>query len=351
MATVGLEDIKQRQFDFEENYLSPYAAKSNNSLGRQNPLDDCLFRTDFQRDKDRILHSKAFRRLKHKTQVFFSPEDDHYRTRLTHTLEVAQVSRTLARALRLNEDLAEAIALGHDLGHTPFGHTGEEVLNELLEQGFRHNEQSVRVAQEIEKLNLTKETVDGILNHSMGNQYKAFTLEGQAVKLADKIAYLNHDLDDSIRAEIISLIDIPSEITGYLGTKRGDMVNKMVQDIVSYSMDKDFVSMSPECKEIMLNYRKWMFKNVYFSPKAKAEDHKVKKIIKELFNHYTEVLSEASPNSDFDEIIVGVTDYISMMTDRYAVKEYRSLFLPRPMTVSIEKNSLLDFAKTNGIIK
>lgn len=351
LETVCLDDIKQRQFDLEEQYLSPYATKSNSSLGREKPLDSCLFRTDFQRDKDRILHSKAFRRLKHKTQVFFSPEDDHYRTRLTHTLEVSQVSRTLARALRLNEDLTEAIALGHDLGHTPFGHTGEETLNRILDGGFRHNEQSVRTAQVIEDLNLTKETVDGILNHSMGDHLNAFTLEGQAVKLSDKIAYLNHDLDDAIRAGILSLEDLPKEVLDYLGSTRGQMVNKMVQDIVQYSYEKDFVKMSPECNKVMLILRKWMFKNVYFDGKAKEEEHKIKRIIKELFNYYIELLNAHDPQATQEEILVVVTDHIAMMTDRYAVKEYRKLFLPRPMTVSVEDNTILQFAKLNGIIK
>lgn len=349
LATINAEELKDRQSSFEDIILSPFATKSKSTLGREKFEEPCPMRTEFQRDRDRIIHSKAFRRLKHKTQVFFSPEDDHYRTRLTHTLEVAQISRSMARLLRLNEDLTEAIALGHDLGHTPFGHSGEAALDEIIEGGFRHSEQSVRVVTEIEPLNLTKETLDGILNHSMGKSC-AFTLEGQLVKLSDKIAYLNHDLDDAIRAGIIKLSDIPSEIVDYLGSTRGQMVHAMVENIVLNSYEKPKIEMGQECENIMLKLRKWMFDNVYFNPGAKQEESKVKRIVYELFEYYTDVLLSISCNLDKKKAETTVKDYIAGMTDRYAVKKYRKLFMPRPMTVSIEDDSFISIAKQNGVL-
>ncbi|MDD3420287.1 MAG: deoxyguanosinetriphosphate triphosphohydrolase [Candidatus Gastranaerophilales bacterium] len=349
MTIFSPAELKNRQFELEDAFLSPFATKSSKTLGRETPEESCPLRTEFQRDRDRIIHSKAFRRLKHKTQVFFSPEDDHYRTRLTHTLEVAQISRTMARFLRLNEDLTEAIALGHDLGHTPFGHSGEAALDEIIEGGFRHSEQSVRVVRVVEPLNLTKETLDGILNHSMGIS-KAFTLEGQVVKLSDKIAYLNHDLDDAVRAGLIKISDIPQDIISYLGSNRGEMVNTMVTNIVMNSMDKNEIAMSSDCEEVMLSMRKWMFDNVYLDSKAKTEEGKIKRIIKELFNYYCAMLQDVSSEADRKEIELTVKDYIAGMTDRYAVKKYRQLFIPRPMTVSIDDNNLISLAKQNGVV-
>lgn len=349
MAILNAEELKEKQFSFEDLILSPFATKSNKTSGRENPEEPCPMRTEFQRDRDRIIHSKAFRRLKHKTQVFFSPEDDHYRTRLTHTLEVAQISRTMARLLRLNEDLTEAIALGHDLGHTPFGHSGEAALDEIIEGGFRHSEQSVRVVTEIEPLNLTQETLDGILNHSMGNS-RAFTLEGQLVKISDKIAYLNHDLDDAIRAGIIKLSDIPADVVDYLGSNRGQMVHSMVENIVINSHDKPEIKMGHDCEVVMLKLRKWMFDNVYFDSKAKTEEDKIRRIVKELFNYYTNLLLSMNPEIDKKKAELTVKDYIAGMTDRYAVKKYRKLFLPRPMTVSIDDSSFINIAKQNGVL-
>jgi len=342
-------ELKDKQFELEDVFLSPFATKSSSTLGRKEQEESCPFRTEFQRDRDRIIHSKAFRRLKHKTQVFFSPEDDHYRTRLTHTLEVAQISRTMARLLRLNEDLTEAIALGHDLGHTPFGHSGEAALDEIIEGGFRHSEQSVRVVVEVEPLNLTQETLDGILNHSMGKS-KAFTLEGQVVKISDKIAYLNHDLDDAIRAGIIKITDIPEEIVAYLGSHRGKMVDTMVRSIIENSYEQNHISMGHECETVMLQLRKWMFENVYFAPQAKVEETKIKRIVKELFNYYNGMLMNMNPLADKKMVETTVKDYIAGMTDRYAVKKYRKLFLPRPMTVSIDDDSLVNLAKQNGVV-
>jgi len=349
LAILSAGELKENQFSYEDVLLSPFATKSSKTLGRENPEEPCPMRTEFQRDRDRIIHSKAFRRLKHKTQVFFSPEDDHYRTRLTHTLEVAQISRTMARLLRLNEDLTEAIALGHDLGHTPFGHSGEAALDEIIDGGFRHSEQSVRVVTALEPLNLTKETIDGILNHSMGNS-KAFTPEGQLVKLSDKIAYLNHDLDDAIRAGIIHLSDIPSEVITYLGSRRGQMVHTMVESIVLNSYEKPEISMGHECEVVMLKLRKWMFDNVYFDSQAKTEEDKIKRIVKELFNYYTDLLLSMNPAADAKAAELTVKDYIAGMTDRYAVKKYKKLFLPRPMTVSIDDSSFINIAKQNGVL-
>lgn len=349
MAIFSPSELKDKQFELEDAFLSPFATRSNNTLGRKEQEESCPFRTEFQRDRDRIIHSKAFRRLKHKTQVFFSPEDDHYRTRLTHTLEVAQISRTMARILRLNEDLTEAIALGHDLGHTPFGHSGEAALDEIIEGGFRHSEQSVRVVVLVEPLNLTQETIDGILNHSMGNS-KAFTLEGQLVKISDKIAYLNHDLDDAIRAGIIKISDIPKDIIDYLGSNRGQMVETMVKNIVNNSYNQNQISMGHECETVMLKLRKWMFDNVYFAPQAKVEEDKIKRMVKELFEYYHGMLISMNADVDAKKAETTVQDYIAGMTDRYAVKKYRRLFLPRPMTVSIDDSNLISLAKQNEVI-
>jgi len=255
----------------------------------------------------------------------------------------------MARLLRLNEDLTEAVALGHDLGHTPFGHSGEAALNEIIDGGFHHSEQSVRVVTNLEPLNLTKETIDGILNHSMGD-FKAFTLEGQLVKISDKIAYLNHDLDDAMRAGIIQLGDIPKDVVDYLGSSRGQMVNTMVTNIVRHSHGQNHILMGQECESIMLKLRSWMFENVYFDFQAKEEEDKIKRIIKELFNYYFKMLLKMNSTADKKTMEITVKDYIAGMTDRYAVKKYRKLFLPRPMTVSIDDSNLINIARQNGVI-
>lgn len=260
----------------EEQYLSPYASLSSRTQGRDRPEPLCDIRPEYQRDRDRILHCKSFRRLKHKTQVFLAPEGDHYRTRLTHTLEVSQIARTIAKSLRLNESLAEAIALGHDLGHTPFGHSGEAVLNRIYEGGFTHYEQSIRVVEVLEKngrgLNLTKEVRDGILNHRTAGHPS--TLEGCIVRLSDKIAYINHDIDDAIRAKLFVEEDLPREYTDVLGRSVRDRLNNMIRDIIGNSLDKPQIIMSPDMEKAMQGLRGWMFDNVYTGGLAKAEEGK-----------------------------------------------------------------------------
>lgn len=324
----NFNDIKQQQLEFEEKYLCSLAAKSALSKGRNKEEEPCSLRTEFQRDRDRILHSKAFRRLKHKTQVFISPQGDHYRTRITHTLEVSQISRTIARALKLNEDLTEAISLGHDLGHTPFGHTGEEVLNILHPGGFRHNEQSIRVVSIIEDLNLTAETLDGILNHT--GKTAPVTMEGKIVKIADRIAYLNHDIDDSIRAGIIGPEDLPQDCIKTLGNSTNERITTMVKDLVLNSNNKNEITMSNESSEAMNKLRDWMFANVYIDSPAKKEENKARKIITELYNYYINnfeaiewaIKSKSEPSSRI------VADYIAGMTDRFAIQQYAEKFVP-----------------------
>jgi dGTPase len=343
LDTCSLENIRLDRQKYEHEYLSPFAAKADKSLGRAKFENPCPIRTDFQRDRDRILHSKAFRRLKHKTQVFFSPLGDHYRTRMTHTLEVSQISRTIARALLLNEDLAEAISLGHDLGHTPFGHTGEEVLNSLLKNGFKHNLQSVRVVSIIEDLNLTQETIDGIKNHTGADL--PFTLEGQIVKIADRIAYLNHDIDDSIRAGIIKNDDIPENCIEYFGTTNQSRITRMNSDIIQNSFGKDRICQSDECKHYMDKLRSWMFKNVYVGSEAKKEEKKARKILEELYLEYVEKLK----NADGLNVEQTVADYIAGMTDRYAIKKYKELFIPSPTKIHDDETFLSKLAKYNRI--
>lgn len=324
-------NLRLQQEEFEINYLSSRAAKSSDSLGRKTPEEPCVIRTEFQRDRDRIIHSKAFRRLKHKTQVFISPVGDHYRTRLTHTLEVAQVSRTIARALKLNEDLTEAIAMGHDLGHTPFGHTGESILNKLIEGGFRHNEQSERVVTIIENLNLTKETIDGIRNHT--GEILPLTQEGQIVRIADRIAYLNHDIDDAIRAGIISLKDIPEEYIKTLGEKCSERITVMVCSMVQASSDKDTIQMTDEIQKTTDNLRTWMFENVYTSSDRADERKKSERVLKGLFEYYTEnpqLLADHYKLANNNPKRAAI-DYIAGMTDRYAINIFKEVFLPKPM--------------------
>ena len=326
--------VRERLEAEEAARLSPLAVRSAESQGRDTPIEPCPLRTDFQRDRDRIIHCKAFRRLKFKTQVFIAPEGDHYRTRLTHTLEVAQVARTLARALRLNEDLAEAIALGHDLGHTPFGHTGERSLDELMPEGFRHNEQSLRVVEVLEQdgagLNLTREVRDGILCHS-GKQFPA-TLEGQCVRRADRIAYLNHDLDDALRGGVLKPFELPQDCLKVLGQTHGERINTMILDVVANSEDKPELAMSPLVQSAMDGLREFMFERVYHDDWRAAEEARCDHVMKALFHYYTEHPGEMPP----EFLLIGykdgteraVCDFLSCMSDRYAIRTYQQLFVP-----------------------
>ena len=316
MSTLTIrEKLEQREF----NNLSDIATKSANAT-RKVEEERSDLRTDFQRDRDRILHSKAFRRLKHKTQVFLSPFDDHFRTRLTHTLEVSQIGRTIARALDLNEDLVEAISLGHDLGHTPFGHCGESVLNELVDGGFHHNIQSVRVVEVLENLNLCKETIDGIFTHTWG--YTPKTPEGQVVQLADKIAYINHDIEDSIRAGVISEDDLPKDCIQYFSSNQSKRLNKMIHEVVNNSLGKSNIAMSEEAWGYTTKLRDWMFQNVYIDSPAKQEEKKARRVIQELFYLYVEMLKPMCPQ---EKIVRIVTDYISGMTDQYIISVYNEI--------------------------
>ncbi len=326
-------NIREQQEEMEKRDLSEFATLSVNSKGRRVEEPKCSIRTDFQRDKDRIIYSKAFRRLKHKTQVFIAPEGDHYRTRLTHTLEVSQIARTVARALRLNEDLAEAIALGHDLGHTPFGHIGERILNEVYSEGFKHNEQSLRVVDVLEDLNLTRETRDGIVNHSGANM--ASTLEGQIVKFADRIAYVNHDIDDAKRAGLIDDYDLPEECVNILGTTSSSRIDTMVNDIVKASCGKNIISMSEDIYKAMWDLRQFMFDRVYLASRAKTEEIKAGSIIKWLYYYFMENTLELP--EEFKSMLLKtgnervICDYIAGMTDRYAINKFKELFIPETL--------------------
>jgi len=331
--------VRERLEQAEFANLSEYACKSAASRGREREIEKCALRTDFQRDKDRIIHCKAFRRLMYKTQVFIYPEGDHYRTRLTHTLEVQQVSRTIARALRLNEDLTEAIALGHDLGHTPYGHTGEDALDAIMREvtggGFSHNEQSVRVVKFIENegsgLNLTYETIDGIKNHRTSGS--PATLEGAVVRLSDKIAYINHDIDDALRAGILTREQIPKECTDVLGLERGERIDALVSSVVRNSMDKPAVSMEPEAADAANTLRAFLFENVYFSPRQLEERAKIGHMFEELFMYYmkntaglpAEFLRHAERDEPIERVIC---DYIAGMTDRFILREFTGIFMP-----------------------
>ena len=346
MKIEGLT-VRERIEKKEQMCLSALAQKSSKTKGRSRFEIPCELRTDFQRDRDRILHSKAFRRLKHKTQVFFSPYDDHFRTRMTHTLEVSQIARTISRALDLNEDLTEAISLGHDLGHTPFGHSGERVLNELMPNGYKHNEQSVRVVTFIEDLNLTQETLDGILNHSY--DCLPSTLEGQVVRLSDKIAYINHDIQDAIRARIISNDDIPCETVEYFSTTNRIRLTKIINDIVENSYGKDKILMSDECFEQFINLRTWMFNHVYNNSLAKQEEDKAQNVIKRLFEYYCEELKRMYPSSGDENIMQTACDYVSGMTDRYVLIKFEQYFLPAPFKQQNNDEFLFKLARMNGL--
>lgn len=333
---MSLREVTER---WEQDNLSPYAALSARSKGRQRPMEPCQIRTCYQRDIDRIVHTKAFRRLMHKTQVFLQPEGDHYRTRMTHTLEVARIARTIARGLRLNEDLTEAIALGHDLGHTPFGHAGERVLNQILPGGFRHNEQSLRVVDRLEKdgegLNLTWEVRNGILCHTKGQQ--AATLEGQVVRLADQIAYINHDIEDALRGGVIYPMDIPLAISSTLGFTHGERITALVTDVIDASRDQDHICQSPQVGEAMAALREFMFESVYTNPLAKGEESKAQDMLRRLFEHYRQDPDQLPP--DFQEIRVeegvdrAVCDYIAGMTDPFAIEQFTKLFIPMSWSV------------------
>ena len=330
-------NIREEQEKREHLILSPYASFSDQSRGRDREEEQCPMRTIYQRDRDRIIHCKAFRRLKHKTQVFLAPEGDHYRTRLTHTLEVAQIARSIARALNLNEDLTEAIALGHDLGHTPFGHAGERTLNSLCPMGFAHYKQSIRVVELLEKdgkgLNLTWEVRDGIVNHrTSGNPS---TLEGKAVRLSDKIAYINHDIDDGIRAGILKESDIPSEYTYVLGNSTKERLNTMISDIVVNSLGKNDIVMSESVHKAMTDLRKFMFESLYLNPTAKSEEAKADKLITELYRYYvasTDKLPDTYKRfiTEFDERPEQVVcDYIAGMSDQYSISKFQEIFVPK----------------------
>lgn len=326
--------IREELEMIEDKMLSPYAKKSSQSIGREYEEDECDIRTRFQRDRDRVLYSKAFRRLKHKTQVFLSPEGDHYRTRLTHTLEVSQIARTIARSLRLNEDLTEAIALGHDLGHTPFGHAGENVLNDICPHGFKHNEQSLRVVDVLERdngLNLTWEVRDGIKNHT-GDTIPS-TMEGQIVRYADRIAYINHDIDDAIRGGVIKEDSLPNDCTSVLGYKSSQRINNMIVNIIEHSKNSDTIKMNCDFQKAKDKLREFMFKNVYVGSEAKTDEIKAQNIIKELYKYIKakpEYLSlEAKKMLQYSDLDRVVCDYIAGMTDRYAVKKFHEIFIPK----------------------
>ena len=326
-------NIREYTEDLELKILSPYASFSKNTLGRKQYQEKCEIRTEYQRDRDRVIHSKAFRRLKHKTQVFLSPEGDHYRTRLTHTLEVSQIARTIARALRFNEDLTEAISLAHDLGHTPFGHTGEVALNEISPSGFKHFEQSVRVVERLENelkgLNLTKEVLNGILCHTRGEE--AFTIEGRIVKIADRIAYINHDVDDAERAGILNEEDIPSDILKVLGKTRKQRIDKLINSLISFSHD-DVLLMDEQIQKAFDDLHSFMYANVYNSDR-KTQEKKVPYLVESLYRHFMDNLNELP----YDLQVIAkeedpnraVCDYIAGMTDKFAVDTFKDIFIPR----------------------
>lgn len=326
--------IREMLEERERQTLSKYAVLSANTRGRDFPLEKCSLRTEFQRDRDKIIHSKAFRRLKHKTQVFIAPRGDHYRTRLTHTLEVSQIARTIARSLCLNEDLTEAMSLGHDLGHTPFGHKGEEALNALCSEGFTHYQQSLRVVEVLEGgsgLNLTWEVRDGIANHT--GKCLPSTLEGKILKYADKFAYINHDIDDSIRGGIIRKEDLPKNATSVLGHEHGVRINTLIYDIINCSLEKNDICMSPEVENAMYELREFLFEYVYNSEEKRIEELKGINLITALFEYFSKNLDKLPEeykkfldNYSSEKVIC---DYIAGMSDPYAVSLYKSLFVPR----------------------
>lgn len=327
--------MKETVYANERNTLCERAFLSENSAGRLKPLRPCPVRTDFMRDRDRIIHSKSFRRLMHKMQVFLAPEGDHYRTRLTHTLEVTQIARTLARALRLNEDLTEAAALGHDLGHTPFGHSGERALDRLCPNGFRHYEQSLRVADKLENLNLTVEVRDGMLNHSGAS--RASTLEGQLIKYADRIAYINHDIDDAIRAGVLKEGDLPKEYISVVGETPTKRINNTILAIYEKSSGKPFVEMDEKMATAMAELRKFMFQNVYTEKSGNSENERADRLLEILFNRFA-AHPEEMPEffvglmDKYDKVTV-ICDYLASMSDTYAINLFNDLFVPKRWVV------------------
>jgi dGTPase len=332
--TGPTQTIRERTEDLERRSLAERAVLASESKGREREEEPDDLRTAFQRDRDRIVHAKAFRRLKHKTQVFISPEGDHYRVRLTHTLEVAQIARTAARALRLNEDLTEAISLGHDLGHTPFGHLGEEALSSFLARPFRHNEQSLRVVDHLENdglgLNLSWEVRDGIVNHTWSMPPPA-TLEGQVARFADRIAYVNHDVDDALRAGLLTPDELPPEATAELGATHSARVATLVRGLVADSDEADQISLPRPLLEALNRLRDFLFERVYLRPEAREEQEKAVALVRSLFSYYLEH-PEAVPaeyRSGPGDLPTHVADYIAGMTDRFALRTYEQLFLPQ----------------------
>lgn len=337
-STVTIREMLER---IEHETLVPRAAKSDQTRGRDREEAEDDLRPSYQRDRDRIIHCKAFRRLKHKTQVFLAPEGDHYRTRLTHVLEVTQIARTIAKSLRLNEVLTEAIGLGHDLGHSAFGHAGEAALNQLVRGGFDHYRQSVRVVEKLENLNLTVEVRDGILKHSKGEKgellrkrpkSRALTLEGDIVRISDIIAYVNHDIDDGIRAGIIREDDIPKDIRETLGSKGSDRIDRMVRDVIQATLATDYeaISMSPEIEQALDALRKYMFENMYLIPEVRGEFEKAQKILAAIFEHvvaHPEKYLDTTSEEPIERLAI---DFIAGMTDRYALNLYNEVFMPRP---------------------
>lgn len=336
MSTHTDNSSTRETIETGEAALSPYAARAAESRGRARNIAPCPVRTCFQRDRDRILHSKAFRRLAQKTQVFLAPRGDHYRTRLTHTLEVSQISRTVARALALNEDLTEAIALGHDLGHTPFGHVGENALDssDRLVKPYRHNEQSLRIVDVLEDdgrgLNLSWEVRDGILRHT-GTDLPE-TLEGRIVRIADRIAYINHDIDDAVRAGVISERDLPAGPVAFFGSRQSDRISTMVKDLIACSTSKPDIRMSDDAWRLMNELRDFLFHRVYTNSIAKTEDVKQTMVLRSLFDYFCDnpgaLPAEFRPDSE-QETTTRVVDYIAGMTDRFAIKTYEDLFVPK----------------------
>lgn len=332
-----MKTVREITCENEHKILSTNASFADESRGRIRPEEECELRTCFQRDRDRVIHSNSFRRLKHKTQVFLSPQGDYYRTRLTHTLEVAQIARTIAIALGLNETLTEAISLGHDLGHTPFGHAGERALNSVCDGGFRHYEQSLRVADVIEKegrgLNLTLEVRDGIERHTSGKE--AFTLEGRIVRLADRIAYINHDIDDAVHARVLKETDIPADIRETLGQNKSQRINKLVLSAVNNS--KNDIILGEDCADAFATLHSFMFERVYTNPVCKGEEARAIEMIKWLYEYFLmnpdEMPSEYKVIREKEGVERAACDYIAGMTDRYAVHTFEELFVPRSWVV------------------
>ncbi len=333
-----MKNYKEFIYEQEKRTFSEFAQLSSASKGRLHPIDECMVRGEYQRDRDKIIHSKAFRRLKHKTQVFLSPEGDHYRTRLTHTLEVAQIGRTIARALRLNEDLVEAAALGHDLGHTPFGHAGEQVLNEKLkdEGGFNHAQQSLRVVDILENdgsgLNLTYETRHAIVVHNQKYTDTPETLESEIVKYADRFAYINHDIEDAITGKILTEDDLPKDCCEVLGHSKSERINNLILDMLETSDGKPYIKQSDEFLEATTKLHEFMFANVYLNKKAKPQEQKAKDMFSHLFDHYMRHIDELP---EFNKSLLGtysekriVADYLSSFTDQYCVRKFKDIYVP-----------------------